>query len=133
MKYKRFLASLLLIVTLLSLTGPMAQAASSFSDINNENIALNADILRLMGVVSGTGGNMFNPGGTLTRAQFCTMAVNFLQKGEEAPRYATRTIFSDTNFRYDENFWKEFNVIPLETEIGKLIEKVSLKIEEIGD
>lgn len=48
-------------------------------------------------------------------------------------RLSTRTIFSDTNFKYDENFWKEFNVIPLEAEISKLIEKVSLKIEEIGD
>ena len=48
-------------------------------------------------------------------------------------RLPTRTIFSDTNFRYDENFWKDFNVIPLEEEISKLIEKISLKIEEIGD
>ena len=48
-------------------------------------------------------------------------------------RLPTRTIFSDTNFKYDEDFWKEFNVIPLEAEISKLIEKVSLKIEEIGD
>ncbi|MBD3591841.1 carboxypeptidase-like regulatory domain-containing protein [Bacteroides sp. GM023] len=48
-------------------------------------------------------------------------------------RLSTRTIFSDTNFKYDENFWKEFNIIPLEAEISKLIEKVSLKIEEIGD
>ena len=30
-------------------------------------------------------------------------------------------------------FWKDFNVIPLEEEISKLIEKISLKIEEIGD
>ena len=44
MRCKRFLASLLLVAALLSLTGPMAQAASSFSDINNENIALNADM-----------------------------------------------------------------------------------------
>ena len=48
-------------------------------------------------------------------------------------RLSTRTIFSDTNFKYDEDFWKEFNVIPLEAEISRLIEKVSLKIEEIGD
>lgn len=27
-------------------------------------------------------------------------------------RLPTRTIFSDTNFKYDENFWKKFNVIP---------------------
>lgn len=95
MKYKRFLASLLLIATLLSLTGPMAQAASSFSDINNENIALNADILRLMGVVSGSGGNQFNPGGTLTRAQFSVMVVNIMGKGAEVPRWTTQTIFRD--------------------------------------
>jgi len=48
-------------------------------------------------------------------------------------RLPTRTIFSDTYFKYDENFWKDFNVIPLEEEISKLIEKISLKIEEIGD
>ena len=42
-------------------------------------------------------------------------------------------IFSDTYFKYDENFWRDFNVIPLEEEISKLIEKISLKIEEIGD
>ena len=42
-------------------------------------------------------------------------------------RLSTRTIFSDTNFKYDENFWKEFNVIPLEAEINKLIEKSLFK------
>lgn len=36
------------------------------------------------------------------------------------------------NFRYDEDFWKDFNVIPLEEELSKLIERISLKIEEIG-
>ena len=48
-------------------------------------------------------------------------------------RLPTRTIFSDTYFKYDENFWRDFNVIPLEEEISKLIEKISLKIEKIGD
>ena len=61
----------------------------------DQKTAVNADILRLMGVVTGTGGNQFNPHGTLTRAQFCTMVMTFLQKGDEAPRYATRTIFTD--------------------------------------
>ena len=49
-----------------------------------------------------------------------------------AERLPTRTIFSDMNFRYDEDFWKDFNVIPLEEELSKLIERISLKIEEIG-
>lgn len=49
-----------------------------------------------------------------------------------AERLPTRTIFSDLNFKYDEDFWRDFNVIPLEEKLGKLIERISLKIEEIG-
>lgn len=48
-------------------------------------------------------------------------------------RLPTRTIFSDTHFKHDENFWKDFNVIPLEEEISKLIEKIAVKIEKIGE
>lgn len=93
---KRLTAALLTAALALSLVVlPASAAPGSFIDVTDPDTAVNADILRLMGVVSGTGGNMFNPGGALTRAQFCTMVVTFLQKGEEAPRYATRTIFSD--------------------------------------
>ena len=45
-----------------------AAGTSSFTDVSDSNTALNADILRLMGVVSGTGGNQFNPNQVLTRA-----------------------------------------------------------------
>ena len=94
--FKRLSAALLTAALALSLAlVPAAAAPGSFTDVSDATTAVNADILRLMGVVSGTGGNMFNPRDTLTRAQFCTMAVTFLQKAEEAPRYATRTIFSD--------------------------------------
>ena len=93
---KRLFSVLVSGALVLSLTTlPSGAVQSSFSDITDPATAVNADILRLTGVVSGTGGNLFDPGGVLSRAQFCTMAVNFLQKGEEAPRYATRTIFSD--------------------------------------
>lgn len=96
MNVKRFLAAVLAAALSLSLMVlPAGAAPGSFSDITDQNTALNADILRLMGIVSGVGDNQFNPGGTLTRAQFCTMAVSFLQKRDEAARYATRTIFSD--------------------------------------
>lgn len=94
--FKRLTTALLTAALALSLVVlPASAAPGSFIDVTDPDTAVNADILRLMGVVSGTGGNMFNPGGALTRAQFCTMVVTFLQKGEEAPRYATRTIFSD--------------------------------------
>ena len=74
---------------------PAGAAQSSFSDISDANTAVNADILRLMGVVSGTGGNLFDPNGVLSRAQFCTMVINFIQQGDQVPLHNTRTIFSD--------------------------------------
>ena len=94
-KFKRLLAAVLTAALAASLAVLPAGAAGSFSDIGDQTTAVNADILRLMGVVSGVGNNQFNPGGTLTRAQFCTMAVKFLQRDTEARQYATRTIFSD--------------------------------------
>ena len=95
-KIKRLAAAILTVALALSLiVVPASAAPGSFSDVSDKNTAVNADILRLMGVVTGTGGNQFNPHGTLTRAQFATMVMTFLQKGDEAPRYATRTIFTD--------------------------------------
>ena len=96
MKIKRLLAAALAAALAASLAVlPVSAAPGSFSDVSDQTTAVNADILRLMGVVDGTGDNMFEPNGSLTRAQFCKMLVNFLQKGNEARRYATRTIFTD--------------------------------------
>ena len=47
-----------------------------------------------------------------------------------AERLPVHTGFSETVFKYDADFWGDFNVIPLEEELGKIIEKVSLKIEQ---
>lgn len=47
-----------------------------------------------------------------------------------AERLPTRAVFADTDFKYDDSFWEDFNVIPLEEELSKIIEKVSLKIEQ---
>lgn len=47
-----------------------------------------------------------------------------------AERLPTHTILSDTQFQYDEAFWGDFNVIPLEEELSRIIEKVKLKIEK---
>ena len=54
--------------------------------------------------------------------------VTRFQRKERMP---TRTIFSDTHFKYDADFWGEFNVIPWEEELGTVIEKLSSKIEQI--
>lgn len=45
-------------------------------------------------------------------------------------RLPTRTVFSDINFKYDQNFWEDFNIIPLEEDLSRDIEKITLKIEK---
>ena len=93
---KRLFSVLVSGALVLSLTTlPSGAVQSSFSDITDPATAVNADILRLMGVVSGTGGNLFDPGGVLSRAQFCTMVINFMQQEDQVPLHNTRTIFSD--------------------------------------
>lgn len=44
-------------------------------------------------------------------------------------RMSTHTVLADTDFKYDESFWEDFNFIPMEEELSKIIEKVALKIE----
>lgn len=101
MNKKRLISGLLAGVLALALAAPMAAApaqaagGSSFLDVQDSNTAVNADILRLMGVVTGTGGNFFNPASQLTRGQFCAMVVSFMQRSDEVAIHSTRTIFTD--------------------------------------
>lgn len=48
-------------------------------------------------------------------------------------RLSTRTVLADVDFKYDTDFWEDFNVIPLEEEQNRIIEKVALKIETMGE
>lgn len=50
-----------------------------------------------------------------------------------AERLPVHTVFAETAFKYDADFWGDFNVIPLEEELEKIIEKVSLKIERTAN
>lgn len=101
MKKSRALSAALAAALTLGLALPAGAAStSSFRDISDRKTAVNADVLRLMGVVDGTGGDRFNPNDTLTRAEFCTMVVKFMQKGDDVALNATRTIFSDVTARH---------------------------------
>lgn len=100
MRMKKGLSLLLSVALTASLILPAGAANSSFADVSDADTAVNADILRLMGVADGVGGNQFNPNATLTRAEFCTMVVKFMQKGDEVPLHATRTIFNDVTARH---------------------------------
>ncbi|MCF2597125.1 S-layer homology domain-containing protein [Pseudoflavonifractor phocaeensis] len=101
MRIKKILAGVLAAALLVSLAVlPAGAAGSSFTDVSDPVTALNADILRLMGVVDGVGGDQFNPGTSLTRAEFCTMVVKFMQKGDQVALHSTRTIFADVTARH---------------------------------
>ena len=103
MRFRRFLSGLLsaaLVVGLLVLPPASAAGPSGFTDIADARTADAAEMLRLLGVVDGTGGTSFKPGGTLTRAEFCKMTVEIMGRGDEEPAQRSRTIFTDVGPTY---------------------------------
>ena len=102
--WKKRLASLALaLVMALGMAPALAPAASavgSFSDVTDLTTAQNLEVLQMMGVVDGMSGGTFNPTGTLTRAQFCKMAVEAMGEGDRANIYKNYTIFPDVKPGY---------------------------------
>ena len=94
MRMKRLLSLLLVVAALAALLVAPARAAG-FTDISDPAVAEAAEALRVMGVLDGTGGGSFNPGGTLTRAQFSKMTVLCMGLEDQVGAYETRTIFTD--------------------------------------
>lgn len=93
---KRKIMSLILVLALLVSAAPAALAAEgSFTDISDKSVAQAAETLRLLGVVDGMAEGKFMPGGYLTRAQFCKMAIVMMGTEAQEPGYRSRTIFSD--------------------------------------
>ena len=97
MRIKRLIACLLAAATLAGMLVFPASAAklSAFTDITDPKVAEAAEVLRVLDVVDGTGGGAFNPGRTLTRAEFCKMVIEIMGKGPEEPAQRNRTIFLD--------------------------------------
>ena len=62
----------------------------------------------------------------------CKVEKENVSSFPKTDRIPTHTILSDVKFKYDDNFWEDFNVIPLEENIQQIIERVSLKIEKTG-
>lgn len=60
----------------------------------------------------------------------CRIDEKNVTRFPRAERLPVHTVFAETYFKYDANFWGDSNVIPLEEELGKIIEKVALKIEQ---
>lgn len=100
MKLKKFLAVLLCAATLagLAIPGPAAAAepvTSSFADITDPTVAEAAEFLRLLGILGGFEDGTYRPGESLTRAQFCRLAVDLRGEGAQAAAYERYTYFTD--------------------------------------
>ncbi len=99
MRNKRILASCLALGLLCGTLPAPALAAdvklAPFVDIQDPHVAEAAEFLRLMGVVDGTGGNVFTPDRVLTRAEFCKMAVELMGNGDKVAAQLNRTVFRD--------------------------------------
>ena len=76
-KIVSFLLALCLLVPWVPATARAAQSNGvvGFSDISDADTAVSVEVLRMMGVLDGYGDGTYRPGNTLTRAQFCKMAV----------------------------------------------------------
>ena len=90
---KRLISLALTLALTLSLA-PAASALGAFADVTDAETARNVEVLRLMGVVEGSNG-AFRPNASLTRAEFCKMAVVLTGQRAIVARYGSRTVFPD--------------------------------------
>lgn len=101
MKLKRIFAGALALCLCASLWVGAAPAqaagtlAPAFVDIPDSTQAESAELLRLLGVVSGDGAGHFFPGDQLTRAEFCAMAIGVRKETDKAEGLMNYTIFKD--------------------------------------
>lgn len=99
MRIKRLLALLLACAAIAGMlvlpSSAGAAATTTFTDIYDTNVAQAAETLRLLGIVSGTGGTAFSPDRALTRAEFCKLAVELMGNGDKVAAQMNRTVFQD--------------------------------------
>lgn len=92
---KKLFSALLAVIFVFSALPFSACAVSSFPDVTDPSVAEAAASLQMLGVVDGKSGGVFDPGGLLTRAEFCKMAVVAMGKGDSVSQYANKTVFPD--------------------------------------
>lgn len=80
-----------LVLVLLFVFSP---ASAAFSDISDSKLAQTASVLDALGIMQGVGNNRFDPSSSLTRAQFCKLAVTALGFSDVSA-YGSYTIFPD--------------------------------------
>ncbi len=60
----------------------------------------------------------------------CNVDANNAKSFTRAERINTRSVFSELDTVTDEDFWKDYNIIPLERELSLIIQQISLTIEK---
>lgn len=86
---KRKIISLFLVLLFV-----FSPASAAFSDISDSKLAQTASVLDALGIMQGVGDNRFDPNSSLTRAQFCKLAVTALGFSDVSA-YGSYTIFPD--------------------------------------
>jgi len=93
---KRCLGLLLAAALMVSfLVVPAGAEQVRFPDVTDRETAVAVEVLRLMEVLDGMGDGTFQPNGTLTRSQFCKMAIHAMNKQDQLGLYSTVTVFPD--------------------------------------
>jgi hypothetical protein len=92
---KRLIAAVLAAVFAFTLTISAGAVTASFPDVAGEDLMRDVAVLQMMGAVGGDENGNFVPGGVLTRAAFCKIAVIVMGRGNEEYAYRNRTIFPD--------------------------------------
>lgn len=80
----------------LTLALAAAPAGAVFSDISSGSLQQTASVLNSLGIMQGAGNSRFEPGRSLTRAEFCKLAVTAMGIDDASP-YASYTIFPDVH------------------------------------
>ncbi len=96
MKKRIFSLILAVYLTASLLAVPVGAAGTApFSDVTDSEMAADVECLRLLGVLDGYADGSFRPNATLTRAQFCKMAVYAMNASAELGKYRAVTVFPD--------------------------------------
>ena len=90
---KKRILTLIIVCTLLF--GMATTASAGFMDISDSETAIAAAALESMGIVTGTGVNIYSPDKTLTRAEFAALAVRAMGQDDKVSSYSAKTLFSD--------------------------------------
>jgi len=90
---------ILLVVLALSLNLIAPAAGAVFSDIPDQETQTAVALLQNLGIINGFSDGTFRPGDSLTRAQFCTIAV-LLSGVRDVTAYEGFTIFPDVRGNY---------------------------------